>query len=64
MAQDKYTPDADFVQSLKVGREALDKEFQQEEIKAVDIPSHLTKKLSQSLLLQKEKAVNQVVAQF
>lgn len=50
MAQDKYTADKDFMASLKAEKDKMDKEFEDEELASVKVPSHLTKELSESLL--------------
>ena len=64
MASDKHTSKPELILRIKAGKEAIDKEFEEEEIRSVEVPSHLTKKLSKNLLMQKEQQVNQVVSAF
>ena len=61
---DKYSADKEFMTNLKAEKDAMDKEFEDEELKQVKVPAHLTKELSENLLKQKENAVNKVVQEF
>lgn len=54
----------DFQQKLKDGREKIDKQYDEEELKAMPVPKKLTRQMSMDLLKQKEQTVNQCVEAY